>query len=112
MKTQIKKTPRYLAVELLTRISKNGTYSNLGLNQVIKQNALSSRDAHFLTNLVYGELQHRLTLDYWLKPFIKHPQRVAPWVKELLLLSLYQLKYLDDIPDFAVLNEAIEIAKV
>lgn len=112
MKTQIKKTPRYLAVELLTRISKNGTYSNLGLNQVIKQNALSSRDAHFLTNLVYGELQHRLTLEYWLKPFIKHPQRVAPWVKELLLLSLYQLKYLDDIPDFAVLNEAIEIAKV
>lgn len=107
----IKKTTRFLAMELLVNIREKNTYSNIGLNQVIKKENLSKKDAAFLTNLVYGVLQHRLTLEYYLKAFVNKPKKIDPWVNELLLLSIYQMKYLDKIPMHAIFNEAIEIAK-
>ena len=54
MAKKINKTPRYLAVELLEKVEKQGAYSNLALNQTIKQNELSKRDAHLLTNIVHA----------------------------------------------------------
>jgi 16S rRNA (cytosine967-C5)-methyltransferase len=112
MAKKINKTPRYLAVELLEKVEKQGAYSNLALNQTIKQNELSKRDAHLLTNIVYGVIQHKLTLGYYLKPFIKRPNKLQSWVKQLLLTALYQQIYLDNIPKCAIFNETIEIAKV
>ena len=112
MAKKINKTPRYLAVELLEKVEKQGAYSNLALNQTIKQNELSKRDAHLLTNIVYGVIQHKLTLEYYLKPFIKRPNKLQSWVKQLLLTALYQQIYLDNIPKRAIFNETIEIAKV
>lgn len=76
MAKKINKTPRYLAVELLEKVEKQGAYSNLALNQTIKQNELAKRDAHLLTNIVYGVIQHKLTLEYYLKPFIKRPNKL------------------------------------
>ena len=106
------KTVRLLAVELLTRVESQGTYSNLALNKVIEENNLSVKDTKLLTTIVYGVIQHKLTLEYWLEPFIKKANRLQLWVKELLLVSLYQMVYLDKIPDRAVFNESIEIAKI
>ncbi|KRL04703.1 16S rRNA (cytosine(967)-C(5))-methyltransferase RsmB [Liquorilactobacillus oeni] len=103
-------TARFLAVDILTRIESNNSYSNLLLNQTMHKQHLSRVDGNLLTKMVYGVLQHRLTLEYWLEPFIK-PKKIETWVKQLLLISLYQLQYLDKIPRHAVLNEAIEIAK-
>ncbi|MCT3299965.1 16S rRNA (cytosine(967)-C(5))-methyltransferase RsmB [Lactiplantibacillus pentosus] len=51
-------------------------------------------------------------LEFWLKPFVRHPHQLDPWVRELLLSALYQWQYLDKIPQRAVFNETIEIAKV
>ncbi|RRK11040.1 16S rRNA (cytosine(967)-C(5))-methyltransferase RsmB [Lactiplantibacillus garii] len=104
-------TPRWLAVAALAKI-KNGAYSNLQLNQLINDHTMDRRDINLLTNMVYGVIQHRLTLEYWLKPFVCHPNQIDPWVKELLLSALYQWQYLDKIPQRAVFNETIEIAKV
>ena len=112
MKKTIKQTPRFLALDLLLRIRKHRTYSNIALNDVIRQHQLSRADANLLTTLVYGCLQHRLTLEYWLEPFIKNKKKVDPWVWELLLLAIYQMQYLDKVPDHAIFNETIEIAKV
>ena len=112
MKKTIKQTPRFLALDLLLRIRKHSTYSNIALNDVIRQSQLSRADANLLTTLVYGCLQHRLTLEYWLEPFIKNKKKVDPWVWELLLLAIYQMQYLDKVPDHAIFNETIEIAKV
>src|SRR5699024_10340809 len=120
------KTVRLLAVELLTRVESQGTYSNQALNKVKeenkninkeikkikKENNLSIKKTKLLTTIVYGVIQHKLTLEYWLEPFIKKANRLQLWVKELLLVSLYQMVYLDKIPDRAVFNESIEIAKI
>ena len=106
------KTVRLLAVELLTRVESQGTYSNLALNKVIEENNFSVKDTKLLTTIVYGVIQHKLTLEYWLEPFIKKANKLQLWVKKLLLVSLYQMVYLDKIPDRAVFNESIEIAKI
>jgi len=109
--SEVGNSPRWLAVSALSKI-KNGAYSNLQLNQLINQHSMDRRDINLLTNIVYGVIQHRLTLEYWLKPFVRHPHQLDPWVNELLLTALYQWQYLDKIPQRAVFNETIEIAKV
>lgn len=102
--------PRLLAVKTLDKVS-NGAYSNLQLNQVIKKHELTTKDISLLTNIVYGVIQHRLTLEYQLNFFLKNPKKVDSWVKELLYTAIYQMEYLDKIPDRAIFNESIKIAK-
>lgn len=103
-------TPRALAVEALTRVA-NGAYSNLQLEQTLESHQLSDVDRRFVTNLVYGTIQHQLTLEYYLAQFIKPNQKVLPWVKMTLMVALYQELYLDRVPKRAIFNEAIQLAK-
>ncbi|GMB08509.1 16S rRNA (cytosine(967)-C(5))-methyltransferase RsmB [Thermolongibacillus altinsuensis] len=101
---------RKLALDVLLAIEEREAYSNLLLNKAIETNSLSSKDVALLTEIVYGTIQRRDTLDYYLKPFMK-TKKLERWVHILLRLSLYQMIYLDRIPDRAILFEAVEIAK-
>ena len=74
------KTVRLLAVELLTRVESQCTYSNLALNKVIEENNLSVKDTKLLTTIVYGVIQHKLTIEYWLEPFIMKANKLQFWV--------------------------------
>lgn len=103
--------PRLIAVEVLTKVSGKGAYSNLALNQALKNTNLARVDANLATNIVYGVLQNLLLLRFWLEPFVRG-KKIDNWVEQLLMVSLYQLEFLDKIPNHAVLNEAIEIAKM
>ena len=89
---------------------KNGSYSNLTLDAVLKANRLDDRDAHLLTKIVYGVIQHQLTLDYDLQPFVGK-RKLDPWVRVLLQGAVYQMLYLDKIPTRAIFYDATEIAK-
>src|SRR5699024_4504466 len=64
-----------------------------------------------LTEVIYGTIERKFTLDYFLEPFIKTKKKVDTWVKMLLRMSVYQMVYLDKVPPYAVINEAVEIAK-
>ncbi|MBP1913702.1 16S rRNA (cytosine(967)-C(5))-methyltransferase RsmB [Lederbergia galactosidilytica] len=104
-----KKSVREAALDILELIDKQQSYSNLLLNQVIQKEKITGPDVGLLTELVYGTIQRKLTLDYYLQPFLrKQPDH---WVLNLLRLSIYQMVYLDKIPDRAILFEAVEIAK-
>ncbi|WP_075980975.1 16S rRNA (cytosine(967)-C(5))-methyltransferase RsmB [Bacillus massilinigeriensis] len=105
------KNVREAALELLETIEKNQAYSNLLLNNTIKKNQILSKDVGLLTELTYGTLQRKMTLDFFLAPFIKNSKKMESWVKQLLRLTLYQMVYLDKIPDRAAIFEAVEIAK-
>lgn len=105
------KNVRETAVELLEAIDKNQSYSNLLLNKVIEKNELNQKDVGLLTELTYGTLQRRMTLDYFLEPFIKDNRKLERWVLYLLRITLYQMVFLDKIPDRAAIFEAVEIAK-
>ncbi|MGJ7922445.1 16S rRNA (cytosine(967)-C(5))-methyltransferase RsmB [Neobacillus sp. LXY-4] len=110
MKT-IKKNVRETAVELLEAIDKNQAYSNLLLNKTIEKNHLDKIDVGLLTELTYGTLQRKMTLDFYLEPFLKNNKKLESWVINLLRITLYQMIYLDKIPDRAAIFEAVEIAK-
>ncbi|WP_461213184.1 16S rRNA (cytosine(967)-C(5))-methyltransferase RsmB [Lacticaseibacillus sp. GG6-2] len=105
-----KPKPRELAVDILEKVMKNGSYSNLTLDATLKANDLEARDAHLLTNIVYGVIQHQLTLDYDLQPFVGK-RKLDPWVRVLLQGAVYQMVYLDKIPTRAIFYDATEIAK-
>ena len=101
-------TARSVALTALERI-RQGAYSNIELDQLLQRAALKDSDRRLATNIVYGVLQHRLTLEYWLHPFVH--RKLDSWVETLLWMSIYQYHYLDRVPDWAVTNESIELAK-
>ncbi|MBN7275615.1 16S rRNA (cytosine(967)-C(5))-methyltransferase RsmB [Ligilactobacillus pobuzihii] len=111
MTSKIEKSARYLAVRDLTRIEKESSYSNKVVDQTLESQLLLDRDVNLYTNLVYGTIQNKLTLDFYLKPFLKDPNKLDLWVKQLLRISVYQMAYLDRVPQHAIFNEAIEISK-
>ncbi|MCR2820772.1 16S rRNA (cytosine(967)-C(5))-methyltransferase RsmB [Lederbergia panacisoli] len=104
-----KKTVREAALDVLEAIDKHQSYSNLLLNQAIKKYHITGPDTGLLTEIVYGTIQRKMTLDFYLQPFIK--KKLEHWVLILLRLSLYQMVYLDKVPDRAIIFEAVEIAK-
>lgn len=108
---KIKKNVRETALDILEGIEKNQSYSNLMLNNKIKKNELEQKDIPLLTELTYGTIQRKITLDYFLAPFITGKKKIESWVVQLLRLTLYQMVYLDKIPDRAAIFEAVEIAK-
>lgn len=100
---------RDASLSILLAVDKNQAYSNLLLHETIKRHKIEPKDRALLTEMTYGTLQHKMTLDYYLAPFIRG--KVDHWVRWLLRLSLYQMHYLTRIPPHAAVNEAVEIAK-
>ncbi|KGT38208.1 16S rRNA (cytosine(967)-C(5))-methyltransferase RsmB [Weizmannia sp. CD-2023] len=104
-----RKNVREAALELLEAVEKNESYSNLLLDRYIEKYRFHGPDRALLTEITYGTLQRKQTLDYFLAPFLR--KKIENWVRILLRLSLYQMVYLDKIPDRAIIFEAVEIAK-
>ena len=102
---------RFQALQLLVEIDWHDQYSNVLLNRALSQTELKPVDQGLLVNLVYGSIQHRLTLDFYLEPFIKG-KKLEPWIRSLLRMTVYQMLYLERIPDHAAINEAVNIAKL
>ncbi|MEY8599295.1 16S rRNA (cytosine(967)-C(5))-methyltransferase RsmB [Staphylococcus shinii] len=100
---------RLLAFETIQDIINDKAYSNIIINEVLSNNELNRADKSLFTELVYGTLKRKYTLDYFLKPFVQ--TKLKGWVRQLLWMSIYQYAYLDKIPEHAIIHEAVEIAK-
>lgn len=107
-----KKKVREVALDILLKIEKDQAYSNLLLNQSINKEDINDKDVGLLTEIVYGTIQRQNTLDYYVKHFVKGKfSKLDQWVLVLLRLSLYQIVFLDRVPERAIVHEAVEIAK-
>ncbi|HEM3694817.1 TPA: 16S rRNA (cytosine(967)-C(5))-methyltransferase RsmB [Streptococcus suis] len=104
-------TARSLALSVLEQVFDQGAYSNIALNKVLESSPLSTQDKGLATELVYGTVSRKITLEWYLAHFIEDREKLDTWVYYLLMLSLYQLVYLDKLPPHAVVNEAVNIAK-
>lgn len=104
-------TARSLALAVLEDVLMNQAYSNIALNKHLKGSYLSAADKGLATEIVYGTVARKLTLEWYLSHFIEDRDKLDSWLYILLLLSAYQLRYLDKIPNHAVVNEAVELAK-
>lgn len=98
-------------LDLLLRIEQGSGYSHLLIDHEIKSKKISNKDKGLLTEVVYGTIQRKITLDYYLTKFIKTKKKQKPWVKMLLRMSIYQMVFLDKVPAHAIIHEAVEIAK-
>ncbi|MET1247933.1 16S rRNA (cytosine(967)-C(5))-methyltransferase RsmB [Sporolactobacillus sp. STCC-11] len=102
---------RETALDLLLSITKHHAYSQIAINEALNAKSLSDKDKGLVTNLVYGVLQRKSILDFYLSSFVDKKRKMDDWVEMLLLLSIYQNVFLDRIPDHAIVNEAVTIAK-
>lgn len=106
------KNVREVAFEVLLKIENEEAYSNLLVNSVIKQRTVNEKDIGLFTEIVYGTVQRKKTLDFFLTQFLlKKVKKKDEWVLTLLRMSLYQMVYLERIPDRAIIYEAVQIAK-
>ena len=104
-------TSRNLALAVLEDVFVNQAYSNIALNKHLKGSKLSAADKGLVTEIVYGTVARKLTLEWYLSHFIQDRDKLDNWLYVLLLMSAYQVRFLDKVPDHAVVNEAVEIAK-
>lgn len=104
-------TARGLALQILEDVFDQEAYSNIALNQHLTKTSLSPADKGLVTELVYGTVARKITLEWYLAHYIADRDKLDSWVYYLLMLSLYQLLYLDKIPDHAVVNAAVDVAK-
>lgn len=103
---------RETALNALIACRKNGAWPNAALKDYLQRDRLDSRDAALATRLVYGVLQNREKLSFYLKQFLTGKlSGLHPVVKDILHLGLYQISELDRVPDSAAVNEAVELAK-
>ncbi len=101
---------RGLAFRLLKDAEKNKTYSNIAVDRALDGSELSALDRGFLTALVMGVTERRLTLDAIIDHLASDPEHIEADARVLLRLGLYQLEYLDRIPEHAAVNETVALA--
>lgn len=113
MTTDQKVNVRLLALELLLDITGQKEYSHLAIRGALeKYQYLDKQDRAFLTRLTEGTVERMIELDYIIDRFSKVPvKKMKPVIRNLLRMSVYQLKYMDRIPDAAVCNEAVKLAQ-
>lgn len=102
---------RDIAVKALLAVSLDDGYSNIVLDSAVKSSGLSGADAALASALFYGVLDRRITLDYIIKQCSSRSPKVPELVREVLRTAVYQLVYMDKIPPFAAVNEAVKAVK-
>lgn len=107
----MKTNPRYLAVLAVQKFEESGDFLAEILDSFIQNADLKTVDRSLFTELVYGTVRMKLNLDYVIQKFSSRPlHKIDPKILQLLRISVYQILYLDRIPDSAAVNEAVKIA--
>ncbi|MDE6388430.1 MAG: 16S rRNA (cytosine(967)-C(5))-methyltransferase RsmB [Lachnospiraceae bacterium] len=104
---------REVVLDIMLELSKQTEYSNILIASVLsKYDYLDSRQKAFIKRVGEGTIERRIQIDYVLDRFSKVPvKKMKPFIRELLRMSVYQLLFMDGIPDAAVCNEAVKLAK-
>jgi len=104
---------REKAIDILVILEQKKGYSNLVLQEQLQNCNLDSRDRALVTELVYGTIQRLNTIDYIVNFFLKKRslETLDSWIRQLLRITVYQIRFLSKIPERAAVFEAVEIAK-
>ena len=105
------KQAREIAILTLADVHKAGAYSNLALKKRIEKD-VPNVEKRLAANLVYGVLKYELTLDYIIGQYSKIKlKKISAYILEILRIGIYQLLYMDKIPQSAAVNECVKLAK-
>lgn len=104
---------RETAVDILLKIEKDKAYSSFSVADTLKNTVIEdSRELALAVSLVYGVLEHKITLDYNLSLYLSSPlKKLRPTVLAVLRTGALQILYMDKIPDSAAVNESVKLVK-
>lgn len=100
------KNSRLASFDILYDILKNGAYSNIAVDKGLAE--VDSKDRGFTSRLVYGVVERKLTLDYFIDKHLT--SKAKPKVKIILYIGAYQILFMDKVPDAVAVFETVEIA--
>lgn len=104
---------RDIVLSILLDIEANNTFSNIAIAKALKKHQFEAKkDRAFITRLAQGITETKIKLDYMIDGFSKTPSaKCKPLIRSLLRMGVYQIMYMDAVPDSAVCNEAVKLAK-
>jgi len=103
---------REIVLKVLFKIDSKKGYINVILNELLEKNKASTRDAAFINEITYGVVRNRNRLDWTISQFsLKDFNKTPIWIKNILRMGVYQLLFLEKVPDYAVCNESVQLAK-
>ena len=105
--------PRECALDVLIKVDKKEELSHIAIANTLEKYQFSEkRDRAFFTRLVEGTLERQITIDYVADQFSKTKiRKCKPLIRALLRMGIYQILYMDQVPDSAACNEAVKLAK-
>lgn len=104
--------PREGALSVLYEINEKNAFSNIAINQELRNKPYKQLDRGLITELVYGVLENQIYIDYIIEQFSTYRiAKMNPYTLNLLRLGIYQLLFLDRIPGFAAVNETVNLSK-
>lgn len=103
---------RAIVLDILMEVNEKGEFSHLLINNALtKFQYLDKNKRSFITRVTLGTIENKIELDYIIDQFSKTPVRkMKPLIRNLCEMSVYQIMYMNNIPDSAVCNEAVKIA--
>ena len=105
---------REVALKVLYNIEVNKAYSNITLDEEINKNIkiLDNRDIGFISELTYGVITWKLTIDEIIKKYSNlRLKKISPWILNILRMGIYQIVFLNKVPKSAAVNESVNLAK-
>lgn len=104
---------RELILEMLLEVARGNEYSHILIRNVLdKYDYLSSSEKAFIKRIFEGTLERQIQLDYILNQFSKVPvHKMKPVIRNILRMSVYQILFMDAVPDSAACNEAVKLAE-
>ena len=106
-------TARELILNILLEVNRDGEYSHIAIrNMLEKYQYLPKQDRAFISKVCEGTIEYMLQLDYIIEKFSSVKiEKMKPLVREVLRSSVYQMKYMDRVPDSAICNEAVKLTQ-
>jgi 16S rRNA (cytosine967-C5)-methyltransferase len=103
---------RRCAYDVVRRVFEQGAFADRAFRAQADRYELTGRDRAFSMRLAYGAIQRRSTLDFLIERLTERPiKRLDPALAAALRIGLYQVAYLDGVPEHAAVNETVELAK-
>lgn len=102
---------REVAMKILLDINHNKAYSNLSLNKYLKD-VKEKNDENLIREIIYGILENLIYIDYIISKASKiRLKKIHPNILEILRIGIYQIVFMDKIPESAAVNESVKLAK-
>ena len=103
---------RGVVLKLLSKLDKNSSYSNILLDDGLRKSDLDFQEKKFASALFYGVLERKITLDAIIKKYSSRPMdKLNVDVRNILRMGIYQLLYMDSVPDSAAVDECVKLSK-